>query len=42
MTITEMIAWGIFGLMAVASIREAIDFWLYGVISDKIKSWLNE
>ena len=42
MTITEMIAWGIFGLMAVASILEAIDFWLYEVISDTIKSWLNE
>ena len=42
MTLTEIIAWGVLGLMFIASVLEVVDYWLYGKVSDAIKEWWNK
>lgn len=41
MTITEIIAWGVLGLLGVSTILEALDFWLNERISEAVKEWWN-
>lgn len=42
MTITEVIALGNLGLMAIAATLETIDYWLGEKISEAIKEWWNK
>lgn len=42
MTITEIIAWGVLGLLLIGSVLETIDFWLEEKISENIKEWWNK